>query len=351
MGSATAWHLARRGRSVVLVEQFAQGHTRGSSHGGTRIFRVAYTDPRYARLALDALDEWRRLEDDAGRPLLDLVGGYDHGAAAHMDAIAAGLAALGRSFERLTPAAARERSPGMRFDEDVVWSPDSGRARAADTLVALAERTVAHGGTVVFDAGRATVQVDGDTAVVACERGTWRAGSVVVTAGAWVGPTVGHQVTLPRLTVTQEQVVHFAPADPSVTDWPSFIHHPRTGGASFSHYGLYTPGEGVKLGGHLEGPVTTADERDGLLDAERIGRLVDYVRRWLPGVVPEPQFGATCLYTTTDTEDFLVDRVSPLVVGSPCSGHGFKFTPLIGRVLADLATGAAHPGPPFLRLG
>jgi sarcosine oxidase len=349
MGSATAWQLARRGRSVVLVEQFEQGHTKGSSHGGTRIFRLAYADPRYARLALAALDDWRQLEDDAGATLLDLVGAYDHGPVARIDEVTAALASLGRPGERLTPGEAAERVPGMRFDEAVVFSRDAGRARAADTLRVLADRAAALGADVRFDAGRATVELDGDRAVVRCDVGAWRADSVVVTAGAWARPVAGHLVPLPHLSVTQEQIAHFAPVDAAVDDWPSFIHHP-TGAASFDRYGLWTPGEGVKVGGHLEGPATTADTRDGRLDTERVDRLVAYVRDWLPGVDPTPQFGATCLYTTTETEDFLVDRRGPVVIGSPCSGHGFKFTPLIGRVLADLACGGAHPGPPFLRL-
>ncbi len=79
MGSATAWWLARRGRAVALVEQFEQGHTRGSSHGATRIFRYAYPDPRYVRMAQEALPLWRDLEDDAGVGLLERTGGLDHG--------------------------------------------------------------------------------------------------------------------------------------------------------------------------------------------------------------------------------------------------------------------------------
>jgi sarcosine oxidase len=350
MGSAAAWQLARRGRSVVLLEQFEPGHTRGSSHGGTRIFRLAYADPRYAQLARRALDDWRDLEDDAGATLLDLVGAFDHGDPSRIDAVEGALRALGRPFERLSPAEASERCPGMRFDRAVVHSPDGGRARAAETLRCLADRARAHGATVRFGTGPARLELDDDGATVRCGGEAWSAATVVVTAGAWAQPVAGHLVELPQLTVTQEQIAHFSPLDPATDDWPSFIHHPAQGGGSFDHYGLWTPGEGVKVGGHLEGPVTTADDRDGVQDPARVARLVDYVSEWLPGVEPAPRFGATCLYTTTATEDFLVDRVGPVVVGSPCSGHGFKFTPLIGRVLADLATGADHPGPPFLRL-
>jgi sarcosine oxidase len=350
MGSATAWWLARRGRSTVLLEQFERGHTRGSSHGGTRIFRLAYPDPAYVRLALRALEDWRELEDDADRALLDLVGAYDHGDPSEIDAIATSLAAAGCAVERLTPDEAAERCPGMAFDRTVLFSPDGGRARAADTLTALADRAAAHGAEVHHGSGRAVVDPEGDGAIVRCAAGEWRATSVVVTAGAWVAEVVGRHAGLPQLTVTEEQIVHFAPSDPDVVEWPSFIHHERDAGTC-DHYGLMTPGEGVKVGGHLEGPVTTAADRSTALDPARTARLVEYVERWLPGLDPTPVYGATCLYTTTPTYDFLVDRAGPLVVGSPCSGHGFKFTPLIGRLLADLAMGGDHPGRPFLRLG
>jgi sarcosine oxidase len=351
MGSATAWWLARRGRSTVLLEQFERGHTRGSSHGGTRIFRLAYPDPAYVRLAMRALEDWRELEEDAGRVLLDLVGAYDHGDPSEVDAVATSLAAAGCAVERLAPDEAADRCPGMIFDHSVVFSPDGGRARAADTLTALADRAAAHGATVHFASGAAALERHGDCAVVRCAAGEWLATSVVVTAGAWVADVVGRHVGLPQLTVTEEQVVHFAPSDPDVVEWPSFIHHGKRDldSGTCDHYGLLTPGEGVKVGGHLEGPVTTAGGRSGVLDPERTNRLVGYVERWLPGLEPTPVYGSTCLYTTTPTYDFLVDRAGPFVVGSPCSGHGFKFTPLIGRLLADLAMGADHPGHPFLR--
>src|SRR5215211_7123953 len=115
MGSATAWHLARRGRSVALLERFERGHVRGSSHGGSRIFRLAYDDPHYVHLARAALTGWRELEEDTGEHLLDLTGGVDHGEAAAVERVAAALAGSGAAFEVLPPEAAAERWPGMRF--------------------------------------------------------------------------------------------------------------------------------------------------------------------------------------------------------------------------------------------
>src|SRR3954471_11610101 len=124
MGSATAWWLARRGVEVVLLEQFEPGHTRGSSHGGTRIFRFAYYDPFYVRMAQAALPLWRELEDDAGETLLDITGAVDHGNPSSVDRVADALAACAAPFERLDPDAAAERWPAMRFEGNVVFHPD-----------------------------------------------------------------------------------------------------------------------------------------------------------------------------------------------------------------------------------
>jgi sarcosine oxidase len=133
-------------------------------------------------------------------------------------------------------------------------------------------------------------------------------------------------------------VIHFPAVDPHMP-WPSFIHHDAG-----LRYGLPSITEGIKVGGHHEGAVVDPDARDFRLDSLQVQQLTAYVEHWLPGVVPEPQFGATCLYTTTPDESFVIDRRGPIVVGSACSGHGFKFTPLTGRRLADLADEAIRPG-------
>src|SRR5882757_9174610 len=140
MGSSTAWWLARRGIDVVGFEQFAPHHTRGSSHGGTRIFRFAYYDPFYVRMAQAALPLWRELEDDAGEPLLDITGAVDHGNPASVQRVADALLECSAPFELLDPATGQERWPAMRFEGLVLFHPDGGRCHAAATVAALQRR-------------------------------------------------------------------------------------------------------------------------------------------------------------------------------------------------------------------
>ena len=342
MGSAAAWWLAREGRSVALVERFEPGHVRGSSHGRSRIFRFAYADPFYVGLAQRALPLWRELEEDAGEPLLTTTGGVDHGPKSSVGAVADTLRSAGASCELLSSERAAERWPGMRFGESVLFQPDAGCCDAGATVRALQQRAAAHGADVRFDAGAVVVEPSTDNVVVRSGVGEYRAPVAVVACGAWASGVLGGFVTLPPLHVTREQVFYFTPADNGVR-WPSFIHH-RTPYI----YGLDTPGHGVKVAEHHTGAATTPDGRSFDVDPEGRERVVRYVLEWFPGLVPEPASAETCLYTTTPTEDFVVDRVGPLVVAAGFSGHGFKFVPLIGRLLADLALG--RPGPTRFRL-
>jgi sarcosine oxidase len=347
MGSATAWWLARRGRSVAVLEQFEQGHARGSSHGGTRIFRFAYPEPDYVRMAQAALPLWRELEDDAGRTLLETTGAVDHGDPVSIAATADALAACGAPHERLTAAAAAERWPHMRFEGSVLFHPDGGRCLAGAAVRALQDRAAAHGADVRFgtDAAEVTVDADGDGVVVTAAGATWAAPVAVVTAGAWLPATAAGLVALPPLTVTREQVQHFRPVagDAAETQsWPSFIHHRQPW-----VYGLFSAGEGMKVAEHHVGPTVDPDVADETQRADLVATASAYVERWFPGLDPEPVHLARCIYTTTPTEDFVLDRRGPIVIGSPCSGHGFKFTPLVGRILADLAVGKPGPGGRF----
>lgn len=337
VGSSTAWWLSHDGRSVLLAERFEPGHNRGSSHGAVRIFRFAYGTPEFVRMAQEALPLWRELEDDAGETLVEQFGAVDHGPPAVIDQIAAALAACGAPHERLGPSAAGERFPGLRFDESVLFHPDGGRCFADRTVSALQRRAAEHGADVRFGTPAHIITASDDEVRVDVAGETVVAGSVVVTAGAWTAEILAGAGAgpLPPLRVTNEQVVHFPPRDPEVA-WPAFIHHASHG--ELAGYGLPAPGEGIKAGIHHDGPMVGADERTFELDDERVGRIVEYAERWIPGVDPVPQFAARCLYTTTPDERFVIERRGRVVVGSACSGHGFKFAPLTGRRLATFAT-------------
>ena len=307
----------------MLLERFSAGHHHGSSHGGSRIFRLGYPDPAFVRMGQEALPLWRELEDDAGEPLLDTTGALDHGAPTALDTIVDAYDTCGAAYERIPPDAAHERWPGMRFETEVVSQPDGGRCRADVTLAALQRRARDLGAAVHHDVGVASANVRGDgVEVVAAER-SWSARVAVMAVGAWTNASV-------PLRVTQEQVQHFAPLD-ATHEWPSFIHHrdPLV-------YGLLAPGEGVKVDVHHGGVVVDPDDRPPR-DLAREAAVVRYVEDWFPGLDPTPIGTAECLYTSTADESFVFEERGPVVTVSACSGHGFKFTPLLGQRIAAMA--------------
>ena len=352
MGAATAWQLARDGHDVVLLEQFAALHDRGSSHGRTRIFRVAYRDPGYTALALAALPWWRTLEDEAGVALLDLCGQIDHGAPEARADIEAALEGQGRPFERLSAAAAGSRWPGIRFDDGAVLSPDGGFVQADGSVEALLRMAVVHGAEVRTSEPVVAIErlgaADGDGVRVLTGTGTYTARTVVVAAGAWAAPLIdsitgpGGPITIPPLVVTLAAPSHFAPeaGDPSRSEpWPSVVHHRLDAGPlEFGAYAVWAPGVGMKVGLEDQHRRVDPERRPTQAPADAVRALVEYVERWFPGLDPAPVDPHTCLFTSTPDEHFVIDRRGPVVVVSPCSGHGFKFVPAVGRLAADLAT-------------
>ena len=353
MGSATAWHLARRGREVTLLERYGDRHTMGASHGQTRNFNVAYPDPTYQAMVQEAATLWRELEDESGATLLDLVGQTNHGAGVEPGAADA-LRSLGVQAGMMPVEEAQERWPGIRYDTRVLHLPQAGRVYAEDAVVALQQQTVAHRGEVRLDTPVEDLRVreDGTVEVVTVDA-TYRADTVVVTAGAWTDKLLGTRVKLPRLVVTQEQPAHFAIVD-SEAVWPSYNHLPADGDPRYEHwyslvYGSHTPGEGIKAGWHGTGPVTDPDRRTFTPEPVQLAALQRYAAEWLPGVDPEACAPISCTYTSTRDGDFVLDRTGPIVVGAGFSGHGFKFVPTVGRILADLVEGT-RPAPSLFRM-
>ena len=346
-GSAAARALARRGRSVVVLEAFQPGHRRGSSHGSARIFRRAYPDPLYVRLTGEVQRLWRQLADEAGEEFILTTGGLDFGPAREQEKMHEILRAFGVPVELMPPAAAAERWPGMAFGRDpVMFHPDAGVIdveRAMSAMRALAE---ARGTQIYYGSPVLSVSASEAGAVVRTDGRSWHAPVVVVAAGAWLEPLLGGLVALPPLVVTQQQAFHFAPHG-SAGPRPAFIYR-----GEVAMYGLLAGRDGevpgaMKIGEHGYGAITTGDDRDGIVSPAGREEVRAFVRETLEDIDPDPIGELTCLYTSTATEDFILDRQGPFVVCSACSGHGAKFAPLTGEFVADLACGGPAADPRF----
>jgi sarcosine oxidase len=349
-GSAAAWAASARGLDVVLLEAFGPGHRNGSSHGSARIFRRAYPDELHARLTGTAGQLWRKLEDEAGEKLLTMTGGLDFGATRNPRLLHDVLTSCGVPAELLEPEAAAERWPYFDFAGvgPVMFHAEAGVLDPRNAMAAMVRLAAANGADVRFDTPVTRLEPTraGDGAVAHTDRGTFTAPVVAVAAGAWIAPLLDGVVGLPPLTVTQQQVFHFAPV-PSLgiaAPWPIFVHKDGINDC----YGLAGGRDGevpgaIKIGEHAGFRTTTAADRDFVVDPAARARLADFIGRRIPGLDVTPVNEVTCLYTSTENEDFILDRSGPFVVASPCSGHGAKFAPLLGEVIADLAAGLPAP--------
>ena len=356
-GSAAAWAASARGLDVVVLEAFSPGHRNGSSHGSARIFRRAYPDPLYVRLTGTAGELWRQLEDQAGMRLLTLTGGLDFGATRNPRQLHEVLTSCGVPAELLAPEAAAQRWPYFDFKGvgQVMFHADSGVLDPENAMAAMLKLASARGADLRFDTPvtRLATSPAGDGAVAHTDSGTFAAPVIAVAAGAWIAPLLDGVVELPPLTVTQQQVFHFAPLPaPGNTGpeepWPIFLYKDGTDDC----YGLTGGRDGevpgaMKVGEHAGFRTTTAADRDFVVDPAARARITEFIAKRIPGLNATPVNEVTCLYTWTANEDFVLDRSGPFVVASPCSGHGAKFAPLLGEIIADLAAGKPAPDPRF----
>jgi sarcosine oxidase len=244
MGTSAARELARRGHPVTVLEQHEMQHSRGSSHGTSRIVRLGYADPFYVRLSLAARPMWDELQQQNDVEVFRRTGSVDHGPRHLLEPVAAALDETGVAYEWLTTGEASRRWPGLRFDESVLFQPDGGVAHPDNTLTILRRDAIAHGAEwhtkTPVDAIDETAE---GVSVVAGEH-VFTADHAVLAAGVW-----SHRLAdLPRDIAIQVQPAHFAAIDPG-TPWPTFIHRraDEHGNAMPEAYGLPSP-DGTRSG-------------------------------------------------------------------------------------------------------
>jgi sarcosine oxidase len=346
MGLAAAYQLARRGEPVLIVEQFHLGHDRGSSHGAARITRHSYADPAYARLMPAAFAAWRVLEADAGETLYLRTGGVSFGPAevGYVARVAANLEQSRVPHRRMSGAEWNAAHPafGLPADHDVVFEPDAGMLKAARALEVMAELARQLGPATQF-LERTTIRaVDLDAArpTLLTDDGRIETERLIVTAGAWTGRLIPSLNA--RLRPTRQSVFYLRPKDAdafTLGHMPVFIYLGE--GEHNAFYGMPAAlGMGVKVARH-GGPATDPGRPDRDVDPADAAPVRAFLRSCLPALADAPiDRSEACLYTMAPDDHFQValhPGRADVVVASPCSGHGFKFSCLIGSILADLA--------------
>ena len=337
MGVAALRALARAGLDAVLLEQFALGHDRGSSHGASRIFRLAYPDPYYVRLAQHAHGEWQKLEAETEEQLISRTGSLDIGETA-LD-VASALAECGVPYEVLDARAVDTRWPiSLDPDEPALFQPDGGTLRADRAIAALLDGARAAGAEIVDHTAVTGLREKADGFVVETSAGEISARAAVVAAGAWSRGLLEPFGIELATTPTRETISYFrldrAEDLPTVIDY-ALLPASHDSGNDRASYALAAPGVGLKAGLHRGGPRTDPN-LPGEVDEALVAWTSEWVSRRYPGAEPQPLVSETCIYTNTVDQAFVVERHGRVVVASACSGHGFKFAPALAETIAAL---------------
>ncbi|XP_072738384.1 peroxisomal sarcosine oxidase [Ciconia boyciana] len=357
-GSFTAYHLAQRHRETLLLEQFILPHSRGSSHGQSRITRTAYPREPYARMMPDSFHLWQRLEVEASTSLYRRMGLVVLGPAGDPE-----LEGCRRSLgagEVLDATVLAQRFPGLQLHagEVAVWDGTGGVLFADRALRAVQDVFRRLGGTLRD--GEKVLRIEpGAVLTVTTTTGVYRAPRLIITAGAWTGALVAPLGLCLPLQPLRIDVCYWREKEPGSPSagraGPCFMAL----GLSQAPHGIYGlpaleyPGL-VKMCYHHGSPVDPEERDRAPPGAPRpdVAILSSFISSYLPGLEPWPAVVETCLYTNTPDEDFILDRhpkFSNIIIGAGFSGHGFKLAPVVGKLLCELSLGEepSHSTAPF----
>jgi len=339
-GLSTAYELARRGHSVLAIDRFGSGHPATSSTGASRSIRIAYDDPFYVALALEAIDSWRRLEAETRHPILHLTGQVDLGPASRLATLAEAVRAIGAPIRELDAADLRRHFPELAVSPDDfgLFHPQAGTVLAEAGLRALLQASQKAGVTSV--APERVIRIEpGETVTVDTQRRRFQGKNVVVAAGPWA------KALLDDLGLD----LPLAPAIAQVTflDAPLLVDRPGIAewrpDDQCGVYGHPVPGIGYKIAFDAGAPGWQPDVEEWAPDPDEERRLLGWLAQRMPSVPAKVSRTQRHPWTMTPDVDFVVDRRGPLTVACGCGGHAFKFGPALGRLVADIVEGAEAP--------
>jgi monomeric sarcosine oxidase len=352
VGSATAYHAAKAGHRVVLLEQYAIDHQRGSSHGYSRIIRYVYDHRVYVELMKAAYPAWRALEEDCGETLYLRSGGIDFALpdeplfASMVDC----LTQMNIPHEVMNAADAEARFPQFRFDEDMVvlYQVDAGVLRASRAVQAHVRMARQYGAYVHDNTPVLGIQPVADGVEVRTAHETFTAAKLVIASGAWMRPMLrllGLDLPLQPLAAQENYLDALDPAQFTPERFPVWIGHVQERYGNIL-YGLPSvDGSGVKIGLHT-GPAIDPENPDRTPDTTLAETMLGFARRYMPQAAGSVASSRVCLYTLTPDEHFIIDQhpeYPQVILASCCSGHGFKFSTLLGSILSDRALKGETP--------
>jgi sarcosine oxidase len=338
-GSAAAYHLARRGQSVLGFDRFNRGHTLASFGGLSRIIRLSYYEhASYVPMLRRAWDLWRELERDSGERLLTQTGGVYMGMP-DGELVSGSLGSArthGLAHEVLDNAELRRRYPVFDVHQDWigVFDEQAGWLAPERSIAAHLGQAERNGAAFRFSEPVESWGLDGDGVRVSTSAGSYRARQLVITAGSWL-PRLLPRLA-PHLWVERNVLFWFEPRGQheAFAKLPVYIVEDT----DRMYYGFpYDPENGLKMAGLHFGDRVDPDTIDRDPSAADEERVRAWLRRRMPLANGERRRAQVCMYTNSSDRHFIIDREGPVTYASACSGHGFKFASAVGEILADLA--------------
>lgn len=345
MGSAAAYHLAKAGQKVLLIEQFEIDHQKGSSYGRSRIIRYAYDHPAYINLMKAAYPAWFELEQESGEKLYTRTGGIDFGRAdqTSLQDTMKSMSETGIPYETLLPIEAQQRFPQFRFDDDmlIVYQANTGILFASHCVLTQVRLAAENGATVMPNTSVQSIQVHQNSIDVVTQNVRFAAGKLVITAGSWAALILSHlglSLPLKPMRCHEIYVETANPRNYESNRFPAFIGHIRYR-YEYLPYGIASHnGSGLKVSFHGGQLVDHPSEINYTPDQEVVEKVFEFSRRYLPEI-RGLRSSRICLYTMTPDEHFIIDKHPEhphIVFGGGGSGHAFKFSNLIGKILTQL---------------
>ncbi len=346
-GSSAVYHLSKTGTKVLGIDRFTPPHTHGSSHGQSRIIRQAYHEnPLYVPLVKEAYNLWYEIEKTAGKKLFLKTGGLMLGSADSAVINGARLSAetCDIPFEYLDNNSIKKRFPAFRPSHNTVGLLEKDAGILFPEACVQTYLQEAHKNSAVLHNNERVIRIvpNENFIEIITDKTTYYTSKLIISAGAWLNElmpdlhlplTVERQVLYWFINTNKKLQQHFLPANLPVYIWEYLP------GKMF--YGFPDLGDGIKIAFHHAGEPVTPDTLTKAVSEDEINSITAVAEKYL-NIDAKFNYSATCMYTNTPDENFIIDfhpHYNNIIIASPCSGHGFKFASLTGKILSDMATG------------
>jgi monomeric sarcosine oxidase len=355
VGSAAAYYLSKAGKKVLLLEQFELDHRNGSSYGVSRVIRYSYNDPIYIDLMRAAYPLWFALQEEAEEELYVKTGGLDfgHPTEATWQNLKNSMDAADLPYEHLSTDDIRQRFPQFKPDDGMegLYQESAGLLKTSRCVLAHIRLAQAYGAVVQDQTPVTNITAIADGVEVQTATETYTADRIIITVGSWAKSILAEQGLDLPLKIMPCQLGFYQPSEPAQfkpDTIPVFFAH-INGDFGEMPYGV--PHQDDSTGYKLTtfygwNTVEHPSEIDYTPSDEWVDRIRDFARQYLPGVAGPLVSTRRCLYTVTPDKNFIVDthpNYPQMVIGAGFSGHGFKFTTLMGKMLADIAMDGQTP--------